>query len=246
MGGVETDVWARTTLPGLFAAGEVACTGVHGANRLASNSLLEGLVFGARAAKAMLEPAKAGAMENVRVETTDAALQAASVRGRRSETRSLRRHAVDVRALMWTLGRPRHAQRHRVCKQRSTSSEVERDTSSLATVAGSSRAPRCGAKSPAAGTTATDFPAKDDVTLEVSHRPTDPWLINNRRRTPASSPKSRRSPPISPAGISTSSAAPSSPIIRRSKAAWSSGRTAMPSGSTSNASSTRVSKRPGT
>ena len=56
MGGVQTDLWGRTTLPRLFAAGEVACTGVHGANRLASNSLLEGLVFGARAAQAMLTP----------------------------------------------------------------------------------------------------------------------------------------------------------------------------------------------
>jgi L-aspartate oxidase len=55
MGGVRTDLDGRTTLPGLYAAGEVACTGVHGANRLASNSLLEGLVFGARAGKAALE-----------------------------------------------------------------------------------------------------------------------------------------------------------------------------------------------
>src|SRR5215813_10331572 len=54
MGGIRTDLWGRSTLPGLYAAGEVSCTGVHGANRLASNSLLEGLVFGARAGEAVL------------------------------------------------------------------------------------------------------------------------------------------------------------------------------------------------
>lgn len=52
MGGVKTDTWGKTSLERLYACGEVACTGIHGANRLASNSLLEGLVFGARVAQA--------------------------------------------------------------------------------------------------------------------------------------------------------------------------------------------------
>ncbi|GAA5229411.1 L-aspartate oxidase [Arthrobacter cryoconiti] len=58
MGGIATDSHARTSLPGLYAAGEVACTGVHGANRLASNSLLEGLVFGRRAVAEFLRVAE--------------------------------------------------------------------------------------------------------------------------------------------------------------------------------------------
>src|SRR6201987_4225464 len=60
MGGVKTDLWGRTSLPGLYAAGGAAATGVHGANRLASNSLLEGLVFGARAGQTMIQDAPVG------------------------------------------------------------------------------------------------------------------------------------------------------------------------------------------
>jgi L-aspartate oxidase len=59
VGGIVTDLDGRSTVAGLYAAGECACTGVHGANRLASNSLLECLVFGRRAALAALdEPAR--------------------------------------------------------------------------------------------------------------------------------------------------------------------------------------------
>jgi L-aspartate oxidase len=58
MGGIRTDTWGRTDVAGLYAAGETACSGVQGANRLASNSLLECLVFGTRAAEAALDDAR--------------------------------------------------------------------------------------------------------------------------------------------------------------------------------------------
>jgi L-aspartate oxidase len=68
-GGVVTDLWGATALPGLWAVGEVACTGVHGANRLASNSLLEGMVFGARLAERIAsahhDPEESGALRAV-------------------------------------------------------------------------------------------------------------------------------------------------------------------------------------
>ncbi len=68
MGGVRTDLWGRSSIRGLYAAGEVTCTGVHGANRLASNSLLEGLVFGARAGEAAVKDNSKFQISNFRSE----------------------------------------------------------------------------------------------------------------------------------------------------------------------------------
>ncbi len=65
-GGIKTDLDAHTSIPGLFAAGEVACTGVHGANRLASNSLLEAVVFSHKAVQALNAESEAPAMEALR------------------------------------------------------------------------------------------------------------------------------------------------------------------------------------
>jgi len=105
MGGIETDEWGRTSLPGLFAAGETACTGVHGANRLASNSLLEGLVFGARAADVMQQPRRPAASkaDHVDAESAEAGamFKPSHAAGQGGGSASVWLTSEAVRALMW-------------------------------------------------------------------------------------------------------------------------------------------------
>ena len=94
MGGIRTDVHGRSSLPGLYAAGEAACTGVHGANRLASNSLLEGLVFGALAAEAMAgEP-----LSVVRSPLSESAPETAVGA---DDGRDVEEWIAELRGLMW-------------------------------------------------------------------------------------------------------------------------------------------------
>jgi L-aspartate oxidase len=93
MGGVRTNLDGRTSIPGLYAAGEVACTGVHGANRLASNSLLEGLVYGTRAAKSMCEELREG--------SNRAGLMGGAVTSRNGNTAEAEQFIRKVQSLMW-------------------------------------------------------------------------------------------------------------------------------------------------
>jgi len=110
MGGLRTDLDGRTNVPRLYAAGETACTGVHGANRLASNSLLEGVVFGARAGRAMLEWAAAPrSISGVAPDSHCSALSAEDVRTLAWEHCGIVRDAAGLQAAYRRLegaGRP--------------------------------------------------------------------------------------------------------------------------------------------
>ncbi|HEV2165414.1 MAG TPA: L-aspartate oxidase [Thermoplasmata archaeon] len=94
IGGIATDLEARTSLAGVLACGEVASTGVHGANRLASNSLLEGLVFGERAVRQLLHPTRGGPPQPGRLVT----LSVTAGTGREDPERVL----PQVRDLLWS------------------------------------------------------------------------------------------------------------------------------------------------
>src|SRR5262249_42831763 len=166
-GGVRTDLHARSSITRLYAAGEVACTGLHGANRLASNSLLEGLVFGARAAQAMTEPARAAATKSNRryaivPPPSDTADSAPSV--------------DDIRALMWkSAGLFRAAEgladavrvMDRAASAVFPSSPDGRQHRNLTTVARLIARAALRRDESRGGHYRTDFPARDDVNWEI-------------------------------------------------------------------------------
>ncbi|MGA8851161.1 MAG: L-aspartate oxidase [Aeromicrobium sp.] len=93
MGGIRTDAWGRTSVPGLYAVGEVACNGSQGANRLASNSLLEGAVYGSRIVEGILDPTPAVPFDDEWVEPTPLDLAGPA------EGREVNRS--DLQQLMW-------------------------------------------------------------------------------------------------------------------------------------------------
>jgi L-aspartate oxidase len=115
MGGVMTDTYGRTTLAGLYAVGEVACTGVHGANRLASNSLLEGLVFGLRLADGLAgmsgEQAQTSSRQALTIPVYDDLSREEALLSVRLDHESIVQMRREIRQVMWkyvSLQRDRH------------------------------------------------------------------------------------------------------------------------------------------
>jgi L-aspartate oxidase len=165
MGGVRTDLNAHSSLPGLYAAGEAACTGVHGGNRLASNSLLEGLVFGTRAALGMAEEPSVkldGAMTRATNNTSNA----------EGDDEALR---LETQLLMWSnVGIVRDAERlckavtrlQEICAELPAPTNTRRAQARNVAESGLAIARSAMARLESrGGHYRSDFPARDDTTF---------------------------------------------------------------------------------
>jgi L-aspartate oxidase len=167
MGGVETDLHGRTSVQQLFAAGEAACTGLHGANRLASNSLLEGLVFGARAAEAMKAPCAEPALPSVDSLTVDlpastgAAPDAFAVRDLMWRRAGLLRSRADLEPAVTQLAAWRAAAEVR--RRASPGDREARRLASLATVGYLVARAALRREESRGGHYRADFPQRDDI-----------------------------------------------------------------------------------
>ena len=167
MGGIETDLHGRTSVERLFAAGEAACTGVHGANRLASNSLLEGLVFGARAAAAMTQPLREASFGSRLAEPreTDAARDdvpdAMAIRDLMWRHAGLVRSAADLTAAVSRLGGWRRAAESR--RAAAPGDRELRRIASLATVGYLIASAALRREESRGGHFRADFPTRDDI-----------------------------------------------------------------------------------
>jgi L-aspartate oxidase len=167
MGGVETDVDGRTSISGLLAAGEVACTGVHGANRLASNSLLEGLVFGARAAAAMQQPPRAtsassGAADRLTPAASGDIPSEDEVRDLMWRHVGLVREQAGLEHALGRLGPWLGAVRERAAAERPTNRSFRR-LQSIVTVAALMAGAALRREESRGAHFRTDFPARDDT-----------------------------------------------------------------------------------
>jgi L-aspartate oxidase len=174
MGGVRTDLDGCTSVPGLYAAGEAACTGVHGANRLASNSLLEGLVFGARAGNHMAASAPTASVAPVparaTVGTYRPVVSAGDVQQAMWRHVGLFRDAAGLRAALATLDPAWQA----LDAALSAGASLDQDgwrTASLLTVGRLIARAALRREESRGGHYRSDYPARDD--LHWTHHETD-------------------------------------------------------------------------